>query len=142
MPTPRHGSSSIISLAQRASSRRVFFDASGALSKRSMMRGSMAASPMKPTAAIGRIRMKTRRFGTSSPAKNMSAKVTANDGGIIASAPREYVLTMQADAAMNAKVFSNGPRQPRARKQAKKRLAKRCIPIARPFWCGKTPCGW
>ena len=116
MPTPRHGSSSIISFAQRASSTRVFLEASGAFSNRSMMRGSMSASPASPTAAIGTTRAKTRRIDVLAPTNAERANVTANETGIMANAPREYVLTMQADAATNAKVLSLDFFHPSARK--------------------------
>ena len=89
MPTPRHGSSMIISLAQRASSTRVFPDASGAVAKRSMMRGSTTSRPRSPTIPKGMIRINKRIHAPFALPTNDKTNVTKNVIGIRAIAPRE-----------------------------------------------------
>ena len=85
---------------------RVFFEASGASEKRSMIRGSMSARPTMPTAAIGTMRPSIPSFRPCGAEKNERTNVTKNETGTIASAPREYVRTMQTVAATNPATLS------------------------------------
>ena len=64
---------------------------------------------------------------------NVRTKVTKNVIGIIAIAPREYVLITQAVDATKAEAFKTDFRHPPRRKHAKNNPEKRCMPIARQF---------